>query len=327
MDERTRARAASGAGLTGRTRSERILWEQLRGREPGWLAEVPTGQYRLDFFCPDLRLAVEVDGTSHRGERARKYDERRDHWHLQHGIRTVRVSAREVEQDLAFVLQHIDAAVGRRRLEFAIMPPSSQPIWHAPQPPPPARPQEPRRRLRVPARRPPAVRSSSKRRRRARTEPSWLAIAVMTLAVLAFFGNWFGAQDAYWKVTSQGADRVAKSLTENLGGDMAIPRPVTAATVCTEGTPSCGPSLAADQAQLLADRINMSVPAAELPADLICEGVPSSVVTVTFESGARRTAVQVLPGCRVVVTPQGVRRATPGVLSQVAAALPTPGSP
>ncbi len=35
--------AASGAGVAGRTPSERILWDLLRAREPGWLAEVPTG--------------------------------------------------------------------------------------------------------------------------------------------------------------------------------------------------------------------------------------------------------------------------------------------
>lgn len=319
MGEVSRARAVSGAGVTGRTRSERILWDLLRTREPGWLAEVPTGQYRLDYFCPELRLAVEVDGASHWGERARRYDEKRDQWHLQHGIRTVRVSAREVETDPDFVIRHIDEAAGRRRLEFAIMPPSAPPVWQIPSQPTsaeaPSSYDTPRRRRRRPTtagvqRRP--------RRRVGRTEPSSLALAAMVLAVFAFFGNWFGAQDAYWDLSGRAADQVSESLTEGLGPDLLIPRPVSGATVCPAAEPSCGRILPVGQAQLLADRMNLAMPAQAPPPDLRCAGKPSPVVMVAFRSSAATTVVEVLPGCGVLRSAGVVRRATPGVLKQLA---------
>ena len=108
------AELASGAGEPGSTRSEWLLWGALRRRPPGWLAEVPTGRYRLDFFCPDAMLAVEVDGGSHYGRERAGYDERRDLWHLDEGIESLRVSAREVERDLPGVLSIIDGRVASR---------------------------------------------------------------------------------------------------------------------------------------------------------------------------------------------------------------------
>lgn len=329
MSDQSRARAASGAGVTGKTWSERILWDLLRDREPGWLAEVPTGQYRLDFFCPDLRLAVEVDGPAHWGERARKYDERRDAWHLQHGIRTIRVSAREVETDPAFVIKHIDEAVGRRRLEFAIMPPKSPLIWDTPQQVAPTLTAAVTRRHRLPSlpawhapSRPGGGRQPQRRRSRGRQEPSWLALGLIITALLAFFNNWFGAQEAYFDLSRRAADQVSKSLTENLGADLLIPRPVTGATVCLKAQPACGRQVPLPQAQLMADRMNASMPAEPPPADLRCAGAPSPIVIVTFTSAVGSTPVEVLRDCKVFRSGGQVRRATSGVLGQIAAATP-----
>ena len=113
-----RIRAALAAGgvpapppRRGPTRSEMLLWEALRDRPPGWVREHATGPYRLDFFCPTARLAVEVDGGSHYGRVAGERDELRDRWHERRGIGTFRVSARHVEGHLEEVLQWIERAI------------------------------------------------------------------------------------------------------------------------------------------------------------------------------------------------------------------------
>lgn len=89
------------------TLSERMLWELLEHEPPGWRREYSTGLYRLDFYCPALRLAVEVDGGSHYGREAFERDADRDNWHRLRGIRTKRFSAREVEGDPTWVLGEI----------------------------------------------------------------------------------------------------------------------------------------------------------------------------------------------------------------------------
>lgn len=91
-----------------------MLWAVLRTRQPGWLAEVPTGRYRLDFFCPDAILAVEVDGATHYNARAITYDRARDEWHRSQGITTLRFSGREVERSLPSVVARIEAEVRTR---------------------------------------------------------------------------------------------------------------------------------------------------------------------------------------------------------------------
>ena len=59
----------------------------------------------LDFYCAGVRLAVEIDGDSHDGRAAQ--DARRDAFLLEQGIRTLRIPARDVLNDLPAVTAHI----------------------------------------------------------------------------------------------------------------------------------------------------------------------------------------------------------------------------
>ena len=60
------------------TPAEKILWAALRGRRFDSLKfrrQYPTGQYILDFHCPELLLALEIDGETHLGKE--EHDEAR----------------------------------------------------------------------------------------------------------------------------------------------------------------------------------------------------------------------------------------------------------
>jgi very-short-patch-repair endonuclease len=87
---------------------EVLLWKAIKGRRLGGLhfrRQHPIGRYVLDFYCHAARLAVEVDGQSHGlGDRPQR-DERRDAWMLANGIRTLRIPA-------SVVLDDVDAATG-----------------------------------------------------------------------------------------------------------------------------------------------------------------------------------------------------------------------
>jgi very-short-patch-repair endonuclease len=102
------------------TKSELLLWEQLRASSSEWFAEVPTKYgYTLDFYCPGVRLAVEVDGASHWGKAGAEHDEKRDAAHERMGIRTKRFSAREVETEVHWVVSEIEALVAQRVADLA----------------------------------------------------------------------------------------------------------------------------------------------------------------------------------------------------------------
>ena len=109
---RVRLRHASSRGSAQRssaepTLSERLLWEALRVRPEVWVPEYATGRYRLDFYCPLVQLAVEVDGASHWGQVRAGCDAERDEWHAGRGITTRRFSATQVETDAAAVLAEV----------------------------------------------------------------------------------------------------------------------------------------------------------------------------------------------------------------------------
>jgi very-short-patch-repair endonuclease len=67
------------------------------------------GQYIADFFAPQARLVVEVDGGYHQQRRAA--DARRDEWMRRRGYRVVRVSAAAVMSDVGGVVNGIAAVV------------------------------------------------------------------------------------------------------------------------------------------------------------------------------------------------------------------------
>ena len=96
------------------TPMEAALWKRLRTRWPGWVREYSTGPYRLDFYCPAAKLAVEVDGSSHASHEAARHDMQRDGWHRDRGILTLRVTNRDVEVRRSNVVFQIDQAVRDR---------------------------------------------------------------------------------------------------------------------------------------------------------------------------------------------------------------------
>src|ERR1051326_621302 len=60
------------------TRPEWKLWRWLRNRRFGdykFRRQYPIGRYVLDFYCHELKLALELDGSPH--EFRSEYDERR----------------------------------------------------------------------------------------------------------------------------------------------------------------------------------------------------------------------------------------------------------
>ena len=73
--------------------AEDIAWQHLRANKLGFRfrREYPILQFRLDFYCPEARLAVEFDGEQH--DRVR--DDSRDQALKRLGIEVLRIPNRE----------------------------------------------------------------------------------------------------------------------------------------------------------------------------------------------------------------------------------------
>ena len=107
------------------TDCERLLWQRLRNRQLGgfkFRRQYPLPPYVLDFYCAELRLAVELDGGQHYADTALLRDERRSRFLLEQGIGVLRFSNREVALQMPEVLAEI-----RRQAEMAAPHPSPLP--------------------------------------------------------------------------------------------------------------------------------------------------------------------------------------------------------
>ncbi|ACZ38059.1 endonuclease domain-containing protein [Sphaerobacter thermophilus] len=94
------------------TPAEATLWQALRGRSFHGLKfrrQHPLGPYVVDFYCPSLRLIIEVDGDVH--HERRDYDTARTEHLAQYHYHVVRFRNEEVLCDLDGVLQRLTALI------------------------------------------------------------------------------------------------------------------------------------------------------------------------------------------------------------------------
>lgn len=90
------------------TEAENILWQKIRGRKLNNLKfhrQYSAGPYILDFFCPEIRLAIELDGNQHKD--AVEYDEERESFLRDKNIRTIRFWNAQVLNDVEKVIEHL----------------------------------------------------------------------------------------------------------------------------------------------------------------------------------------------------------------------------
>ncbi len=98
------------------TQLERRLWFYLRQMPAPfvWIPQVPIGGRRMDLFCPQQNICVEVDGSSHDNARARADDAVRDVELREMGIKTWRVRNADVAADPAAVANDLARRLAKR---------------------------------------------------------------------------------------------------------------------------------------------------------------------------------------------------------------------
>jgi very-short-patch-repair endonuclease len=97
------------------TPAEKLVWIYLRKRQVKgfrFLRQYSVDQYVIDFYCPELKLAIELDGDSHfESEEAIEYDKIRQQYIEQFGICFLRFKNIEVYQNLDKVFGKIESKV------------------------------------------------------------------------------------------------------------------------------------------------------------------------------------------------------------------------
>ncbi|MGH8031410.1 MAG: DUF559 domain-containing protein, partial [Luteimonas sp.] len=120
------------------TDAEQLIWSCLRDRRlhgQKFRRQKAFGPYVLDFYCHDLKLAIELDGGQHNETAHRALDARRDAFVAARGVTTLRYWNHQVMQHtddvLADIWSRVDTAAAKTSVAGNI-PPSSA-LW-APSP-------------------------------------------------------------------------------------------------------------------------------------------------------------------------------------------------
>ena len=97
------------------TPAEAALWTLLKGRQVNnlrWRRQFSIETYILDFYCPEARLCIELDGASHFTPNGEYNDEHRTEslWQ-KHGIRTLRFENKLVFEQPENILETIRIAL------------------------------------------------------------------------------------------------------------------------------------------------------------------------------------------------------------------------
>ncbi len=90
--------------------SEALLWDAVRRKQVKgfkFRRQQPIGSFVVDFYCDEAGLIVEVDGPIHKFQQAK--DRERQDILESLGLTVLRLSADEVEADIAAAVSRIEA--------------------------------------------------------------------------------------------------------------------------------------------------------------------------------------------------------------------------
>ena len=93
--------------------SEILLWQEIRKKNLGvqFHRQVPIDNYIVDFYCHELKLAIEVDGSSHDSDEALEKDTKRQSKLESFGVSFIRFENLEVKNDIYNVLKELEGKI------------------------------------------------------------------------------------------------------------------------------------------------------------------------------------------------------------------------
>lgn len=95
------------------TSAEAILWRALKGKQVAGIKfrrQFGVGPYVLDFYCPEIRLGIELDGGVHKTSYTYEYDEMRTRFMAENRIRVMRFDNEVVYKNIQGVIEAIKGA-------------------------------------------------------------------------------------------------------------------------------------------------------------------------------------------------------------------------
>ena len=95
------------------TLGEVALWREIKGKKLGvrFSRQIPLDRFIVDFYCKNLKLAIEIDASIHFKEGHKEKDVRRQKRLESLGVKVIRFSDLDVKNNLGWVLEEIKTSI------------------------------------------------------------------------------------------------------------------------------------------------------------------------------------------------------------------------
>lgn len=97
------------------TYCEKIVWINLRKKQLGYrfLRQYSVDHFVIDFYCPELKIALEIDGDVHELPEQKDYDLKRQKYLQEFGILFIRISNEELLGNPNMAFDRIEKEIKR----------------------------------------------------------------------------------------------------------------------------------------------------------------------------------------------------------------------
>ena len=94
------------------TKEERRLWyDFLRTHSLKFRRQAIIGRYIADFYCPQAKLIIELDGSQHYEDEAVQKDKERTYYLGQYGLKIIRIQNIDINNNFYEVCEYLEQVI------------------------------------------------------------------------------------------------------------------------------------------------------------------------------------------------------------------------
>lgn len=99
------------------TPAEKVLWKTLRNSKLGvkFRRQYSVGGFVIDFYCPKLKIAIELYGSVHRTQSSKDYDDYREKYLSAGGIKMIKVWNNQIINNPNVIISCISPLLTKER--------------------------------------------------------------------------------------------------------------------------------------------------------------------------------------------------------------------
>ena len=98
------------------TRQEKRLWyDFLKNYDVNFQRQKAIGDYIVDFYCPSLKIAIEIDGNQHYSKEGIEKDKIRTCEINNQGVQVIRITNRQIDRHFNEICEYLDNEIQKMK--------------------------------------------------------------------------------------------------------------------------------------------------------------------------------------------------------------------